>query len=99
MIKLVDEDGNPDARGLASYANEVAMLRAAQGHANVIELYDAIQTPHYGYLFMEQAEHGSMKSYLAKNGPLREQVAKHLFRQLLEAVQVSKSISVMKTQY
>ena len=99
MIKLVDEEGKPDARGLASYANEAAIIRAAKGPANVIELYDAIQTPHYGYLFMEQATYGSMRSYFAKNGPLHEQVVKHLFRQLLAAINVSISINVAKTQY
>ena len=82
-----------------SYFNEMAMLGTVQGQQNVIQLHDAIQTEKYGYLFLRLAEYDNMKNYIESHGLLREDIAMLMFRQLLEAIQVSSSINVMKTQY
>ncbi|CAI4226363.1 unnamed protein product [Auanema sp. JU1783] len=56
-------------------------------HNNIIKFYGQFKTKNDVYLVLELCPHGSMRSYVRKNGPLSETAAAYVLKQLLCAVQ------------
>ncbi|KAI9591474.1 kinase-like domain-containing protein [Syncephalis fuscata] len=55
-------------------------------HSNIIKLVDACDTEMHNYLMFEYAAGGDLFDYCVRYGPLSEQEAKHIFKQVLEGV-------------
>ncbi|KAI9591190.1 kinase-like domain-containing protein [Syncephalis fuscata] len=71
---------------LNSFNEEKDMITTAQGHSNIIKLVDACDTEMHNYLMFEYAAGGDLFDYCVRYGPLSEQEAKHIFKQVLEGV-------------
>ncbi|KNC82318.1 CAMK/CAMKL protein kinase [Sphaeroforma arctica JP610] len=66
---------------------EARALEMAQGHPNIINLEQIIDTRDYQYIIMELATKGTVMDYLEKYGPVSESLAKKWIRQLTSALQ------------
>ncbi|KAI9592875.1 kinase-like domain-containing protein [Syncephalis fuscata] len=71
---------------LNSFNEEKNVITTAQGHSNIIKLVDACDTEMHNYLMFEYAAGGDLFDYCVRYGPLSEQEAKHIFKQVLEGV-------------
>ncbi|KAI9591701.1 kinase-like domain-containing protein [Syncephalis fuscata] len=69
-----------------SFADESTILSMAQGHQAIIQVVDAHETTMYSYLVLEYVAGGDLHNHCAQHGPLLEDEARHIFKQLLEAV-------------
>ncbi|KAI9591095.1 kinase-like domain-containing protein [Syncephalis fuscata] len=69
-----------------SFADENTILVMAQGHQAIIQVVDVHETAMYSYLVLEYVAGGDLHSYCAQHGPLLKDEARHIFKQLLEAV-------------
>ncbi|KAI9590941.1 kinase-like domain-containing protein [Syncephalis fuscata] len=71
---------------LNGFNEEKDVITTAQGHLNIIKLVDACDTEMHNYLMFEYAAGGDLFDYCVRYGPLSEQEAKHIFKQVLEGV-------------
>ncbi|KAI9591210.1 kinase-like domain-containing protein, partial [Syncephalis fuscata] len=69
-----------------SFADESTILSRAQGHQAIIQVVDAHETTMHSYLVLEYVAGGDLHNHCAQHGPLLEDEARHIFKQLLEAV-------------
>ncbi|RKP23499.1 kinase-like domain-containing protein [Syncephalis pseudoplumigaleata] len=69
-----------------AFDREVDVLVAVRGHRQFVQVLDAATTTIATYLFMSRAW-GDMNRYVAVLGPLPEDAAKHMFRQILAGIQ------------
>jgi len=73
---------------------EVMRVLAEPGHPNVIRLHQVLQDAEYLYIIMEFANGGDLFDIL-RAGVLTEDWARHLFRQLVDAVRYCHSHGVV----
>ncbi|KAI9591065.1 kinase-like domain-containing protein, partial [Syncephalis fuscata] len=71
---------------LNGFNKEKDAITTAQSHSNIIKLVDACDTEMHNYLMFEYAAGGDLFDYCVRYGPLSEQEAKHIFKQVLEGV-------------
>jgi len=64
---------------------EISVLQAAE-HRNIIKLEHVDEDPMNMYIFTEYCEEGDLHAYIKRNGVFEENLAKMLFRQMVEAV-------------
>ena len=55
-------------------------------HPNIIELFEVIETTDSVYLATEYARNGNLASYLQRNGPMKEEIARKVFCELADAM-------------
>ena len=70
---------------------EMAILRTVGDHSSIIKLLDTCTTELYSYMIFEYADGGDLRDYCKQFGPLCEDEARHIFKQLLQAVEVSSN--------
>lgn len=68
------------------FLQEVAIMKRLTGHANVIQLFEVVETPSQIVLVMEFASGGDLLKYVRTRRRLAEPCAKDLFKQLLEGL-------------
>ena len=88
------------ASGNASLAKESRLLREISlmsllYHPHIATMYGFSVTPACFVLFMEYVEGGPLLNYIVKNGRLKEDRARHFFRQLLSAVSYLHSNAIV----
>ncbi|XP_019089245.1 PREDICTED: SNF1-related protein kinase catalytic subunit alpha KIN11-like [Camelina sativa] len=65
---------------------ETRILRLLK-HPNIIRQYEVIETPDYIYVVMEYVKSGELFDFIAENGRLPEDQARHLFQQIISGVE------------
>lgn len=65
---------------------ELEVVRDLQ-HPNLIRFYQSIDTTHRVFIIMEYADNGSLLELIRKSKRLSEDLARKLFRQVLDAVE------------
>ncbi|KAJ5365632.1 hypothetical protein N7517_008518 [Penicillium concentricum] len=77
---------NPATRQMpCGIEREVVIMKLIE-HPNVISLYDVWENRGELYLVLEHVEGGELFDYVSKNGPLPEEEAVRLFRQIIAAL-------------
>ncbi|CAL8083512.1 unnamed protein product [Calicophoron daubneyi] len=71
---------------LIKLTREIRVLKTLT-HPNIVRLYEVIETERHVYIVTEYARNGEIFEYLNKNGRMKEQEARPIFRQLLSAVE------------
>lgn len=65
---------------------EIDALEMCRGHSNIVELIEVITDDEYTYIVTEYLEGPELFAYVQKN-PLSETEARHLFKEIVKAVQ------------
>ncbi|PIK53744.1 putative phosphorylase b kinase gamma catalytic chain, skeletal muscle/heart isoform isoform X2 [Apostichopus japonicus] len=103
-VKIIDifsagSDSNEEAEALTEeYFNEVSILRKLcdePGHANIITLFDFIETPTYLFLVLELCHGGELFDYLTKVVTLSEKKTRTIMKRVFEAVQYIHSHNIV----
>ncbi|KPM07478.1 testis-specific serine/threonine-protein kinase 1-like protein 2 [Sarcoptes scabiei] len=55
-------------------------------HKNVVQIYDIIRSNNRLFIFMEFCSNGDLASYIKRNGPCNDQLARFWFQQLIDAL-------------
>ena len=77
----------------ADIRNELDTMRRCQGHTNIVVLKDFLQTETHAYIVMEHVARGELFSQLVEhaeangNSGFEEDVAREIFRQVLDGVE------------
>ncbi|KAL8295767.1 hypothetical protein RB597_009157 [Gaeumannomyces tritici] len=87
------EDVNGMRRMPLSIEREVAILKLID-HPNIVKIYDIWENRDEIYLILEYVEKGDLFAYIARNGPLSEEQAMFIFRQIMSAVQYCHSFGI-----
>ncbi|KEG08948.1 protein kinase [Trypanosoma grayi] len=74
-----------DARSGTKITREIKILKLLQ-HPNIMRLYDVVQTKHDIVLILEYVSGGELFDYICRKGRLAEDVARHLFQQIVAGV-------------
>eukprot|EP00929_Paragymnodinium_shiwhaense_P087318 TRINITY_DN47541_c0_g1_i1.p1 TRINITY_DN47541_c0_g1~~TRINITY_DN47541_c0_g1_i1.p1 ORF type:complete len:1263 (+),score=275.36 TRINITY_DN47541_c0_g1_i1:85-3873(+) len=74
---------------------EVSVLKRLNGHANVIQLFEVIETSQHVVLVMEFAAGGDLLKYVRQRRRLSEQCSQDFFRQLMEGIEYMHGLSVV----
>ncbi|CAB0029630.1 unnamed protein product [Trichogramma brassicae] len=83
-IKIIDKTRLSE-ENLAKIFREVSIMKRLN-HKHVIKLYQVMETEKMIYLVTEYAEGGEIFDYLVKNGRLKENEARRIFCQIVQAV-------------
>lgn len=65
---------------------EVGILKQCD-HEHIVRLYDSFETPKHICFVMELCSGGDLSSYVKKRMRLKEKVARHFFRQIVEGLE------------
>uniref|UniRef100_A0A914UW33 Protein kinase domain-containing protein n=1 Tax=Plectus sambesii TaxID=2011161 RepID=A0A914UW33_9BILA len=79
-VKKLERDKFPDR-----IEEEIRALERMR-HRNIVQYYESFDEGGYKYIVMEYCEHGDLRSYLRRNGPLSDKEAAHVLSQLIDAV-------------
>jgi SNF related kinase len=93
-IKVIDKT-KLDSISRDHLFQEVRCMKRVQ-HANVVRLYEVIDTPNKLHIILELGDGGDMYDYIMKhtNG-LTESIAKNYFRQIVNAVKYCHDLNVV----
>lgn len=69
---------------------EIEALEMCRGHSNIVELIEVIRDDEYTYIVTELLEGPELFAYVQKN-PLSETEARHIFKEIVKAVQFMHS--------
>lgn len=73
---------------------EFNILRRTR-HKNIVRLYESFETPQHIVFVMEVCGGGDLLTYVRRRRKLKEDVARHLFRQILQGLQYIHSQRVL----
>ena len=66
---------------------EIEIMKKIENHKNIIKLYQVLQTENHLYLVTDFCEGGELFDFLIINGRLKENQARRLFKQILDAIE------------
>lgn len=84
-IKIVTKRKAPDDYLTKFLPREIQVMKHLD-HPNVVHMHEAIETSSRIYLILDMADNGDLLEYIRTNGALKEDKARHFFKQLLDAV-------------
>lgn len=86
-IKQIEKKSITTEKGKLHVKREISIMKKAM-HQFIVELFEIIdeEDSPYLYLIMELVEHGSIKSLLEQDQPIKEDLARKIFAQLILAV-------------
>ncbi|KAG1464685.1 hypothetical protein G6F56_005030 [Rhizopus delemar] len=83
-IKMIDKRAHDD-RVMSRLVREVAIMEIVQ-HPSIVKLYETFETCDSLFLVMEYVTGSNLDEHLKREGPMDEEEARGLFRQLVTAV-------------
>jgi MAP/microtubule affinity-regulating kinase len=84
-VKIIDKEKLPDAYAVKHMHREALIMKLLD-HPNIVQLYEVIETKKEIYLVMELAEGGELLDFIVSNGRIKEEDAKYLTRQIVDAL-------------
>ncbi|KAI6356017.1 hypothetical protein MCOR25_008016 [Pyricularia grisea] len=72
---------------------EVAILKLIE-HPNIVKLYDIWENSNEIYLILEYVERGDLFDFISKHGPMPEEEAMFVFRQIMSALEYCHSYGI-----
>lgn len=92
-IKVIDKT-RLDKVTAKKLSREVQIMKKLQ-HPNIVRLYEVIETPTDLCLIMEYASGGEIFEFLVVHGRMKEKDARHVFRQIIGAMDYCHSNSII----
>jgi len=93
-IKIVSKKKAPEDYLTKFLPREIQVLKRLR-HPNCISLLEAIETNTRIYLIMNLAENGDLLEYIRDRGPMQDDEARRLFRQLVTATEYFHGLGVV----
>jgi serine/threonine protein kinase len=84
-VKVVAKDKVVRAGMVEQIKREIAVMKRVS-HPNIVELHEVMATRSKIYLALELVRGGELFAWIVRSGRVREDVARHYFRQLISAV-------------
>ena len=84
-IKSMNKQYLNDERSKKKVMQEVSIIKRTR-HPNVVKLYETFESNKYVLFSMEMCAGGDLLNYVRKRRKLKENVAKVLFKQIIEAI-------------
>jgi len=85
-MKLCERKRIAELQAKKCLMQEVSILKRLNGHPNIIQLYEVIETTAHLVLVMEFAAGGDLLRYVRQRRKLTEECAQGLFKQLLSGI-------------
>jgi len=85
-MKLCERKRVAELQAKKCLTQEVGILRRLNGHANIIHLFEVIETPLHIVLVMEYASGGDLLKYVKQRGRVDERTSQDLFKQLSDGL-------------
>lgn len=93
-IKIVSKKKAPEDYLTKFLPREIQVLKRLR-HPNCISLLEAIETNTRIYLIMNLAENGDLLEYIRERGPMSDDEARRLFKQLITATEYFHSLGIV----
>jgi len=93
-IKIVSKKKAPEDYLTKFLPREIQVLKRLR-HPNCISLLEAIETNTRIYLIMNLAENGDLLEYIRERGPMSDDEARRLFKQLITAIEYFHGLGVV----
>lgn len=93
-IKIVSKKKAPEDYLTKFLPREIQVLKRLR-HPNCISLLEAIETNTRIYLIMNVAENGDLLEYIRERGPMADDEARRLFKQLITATEYFHGLGVV----
>jgi serine/threonine protein kinase len=93
-VKIIDKASAKSPRHVARVHREIRFLSLLH-HPHIVRIYDVVETANAVHLMMEWAAGGELFDYIVKHKRLKEQEARHFFRQIVSAVDYCHKNSVI----
>lgn len=93
-IKIVSKKKAPEDYLTKFLPREIQVLKRLR-HPSCISLLEAIETNTRIYLIMNLAENGDLLEYIRERGPMADDEARRLFRQLITATEYFHSLGIV----
>ena len=84
-MKSINKKYLQEDRSRVKFEQEVSILRRLR-HQNVVKLFEMFGGPKHSIVVMELCAGGDLLNYVRKRRRVKEEVAKHIIRQVLEAL-------------
>jgi len=85
-VKMCERKRIAEAQGRKCLMQEVAILTRLNGHPNIIQLFEVIETASHVVLVLEFASGGDLLRYVRQRRRLDEVCARDFFKQLLDGI-------------
>lgn len=85
-MKLCERKRIAEVQGKKCLTQEVSILKRLNGHPNIIQLFEVIETPTHVVLVMEFAPGGDLLRYVRQRRRLTEARSQELLKQLLDGL-------------
>jgi NUAK family SNF1-like kinase len=93
-LKSINKQFMTEESSKRKIMQEFNILRRTK-HDNIVKLYESFETPQHIVFVMEVCGGGDLLSYVRKRRKLKEEVACHLFRQVIIGLQYCHSQGVL----
>jgi 5'-AMP-activated protein kinase catalytic alpha subunit len=90
----LEKDRISDVADVERVSREIHILKLTR-HANIIQLYEIIETQKQLYLIMEYANGGELFDYIVNNSRLDEMEACHIFQQIISGIEYIHKLKVV----
>tara|TARA_B110000305_G_scaffold239586_1_gene307807 strand:+ start:668 stop:1147 length:480 start_codon:yes stop_codon:yes gene_type:complete len=92
-IKILDKSRIIEVADVKRVTREIKILKRNR-HANIIQLYEVLDTPTTIFLIMENADGGEMFNYIVSHQRVEERLACGFFHQLVDGVEYLHQMEV-----
>ncbi|CAD8185793.1 unnamed protein product [Paramecium octaurelia] len=93
-MKIIDKSSLKNDSAKKRLMQEIALMKLLQPYKCCIRLYEVFETKRQIYLIMEYVEGGDLIKF-TKEKPLSEQIAKNIFGQLVQALQILQNHNIL----
>jgi serine/threonine protein kinase len=93
-IKSINKEFLEDEKSKKKVMQEVSILKRTRHH-NIVRLYETFESKKHILLVMENCAGGDLLNYVRKRRRLNEDLAKYVFRQMIDGLRYCHSKNIL----